>query len=322
MVYNIHILQTRKTGRVVAAAAASVLCCMGAVFPATIGVTAASADEPVELVVNGGFEDDLNGWKSGTVWNSSASSIAVTADDVHGGSGALSVTDRTSSDAGAIQSLDGKVEKGQTYTGSMWVKATEDGEFNITVCSGNGSGCDQIATGTAKAGEWTQISGTGTLGGSGDFTSPSLVIENKYGTSNADFIVDDISVTGSDSGSSFVPPTTGTATAAKAFGDYSNPIIDYWYGADPWAMEYNGRVYIYTTGDGTSVNADGSLNYDYEYDSTGQIKDNSFAQVKTINVLSSDDMVNWRNEGYIRVAGEQGGGGHLGQQFLGSCRRS
>ena len=120
MVYNIHILQTRKTGRVVAAAAASVLCCMGAVFPATIGVTAASADEPVELVVNGGFEDDLNGWKSGTVWNSSASSIAVTADDVHGGSGALSVTDRTSSDAGAIQSLDGKVEKGQTYTGSMW----------------------------------------------------------------------------------------------------------------------------------------------------------------------------------------------------------
>ena len=139
MVYNIHILQTRKTGRVVAAAAASVLCCMGAVFPATIGVTAASADEPVELVVNGGFEDDLNGWKSGTVWNSSASSIAVTADDVHGGSGALSVTDRTSSDAGAIQSLDGKVEKGQTYTGSMWVKATEDGEFNITVCSGNGS---------------------------------------------------------------------------------------------------------------------------------------------------------------------------------------
>ena len=71
-------------------------------------------------------------------------------------------------------------------------------------------------------------------------------------------------------------------------------------------MEYNGRVYIYTTGDGTSVNADGSLNYDYEYDSTGQIKDNSFAQVKTINVLSSDDMVNWRNEGYIRVAGEQG----------------
>ena len=290
----------------VAAAAASVLCCMGAVFPATIGVTAASADEPVELVVNGGFEDDLNGWKSGTVWNSSASSIAVTADDVHGGSGALSVTDRTSSDAGAIQSLDGKVEKGQTYTGSMWVKATEDGEFNITVCSGNGSGCDQIATGTAKAGEWTQISGTGTLGGSGDFTSPSLVIENKYGTSNADFIVDDISVTGSDSGSSFVPPTTGTATAAKAFGDYSNPIIDYWYGADPWAMEYNGRVYIYTTGDGTSVNADGSLNYDYEYDSTGQIKDNSFAQVKTINVLSSDDMVNWRNEGYIRVAGEQG----------------
>ena len=192
MVYNIHILQTRKTGRVVAAAAASVLCCMGAVFPATIGVTAASADEPVELVVNGGFEDDLNGWKSGTVWNSSASSIAVTADDVHGGSGALSVTDRTSSDAGAIQSLDGKVEKGQTYTGSMWVKATEDGEFNITVCSGNGSGCDQIATGTAKAGEWTQISGTGTLGGSGDFTSPSLVIENKYGTSNADFIVDDI----------------------------------------------------------------------------------------------------------------------------------
>ena len=63
-------------------------CCVawGLYFQRLSEVTAASADEPVELVVNGGFEDDLNGWKSGTVWNSFASSIAVTADDVHGGS--------------------------------------------------------------------------------------------------------------------------------------------------------------------------------------------------------------------------------------------
>ncbi|WP_243386605.1 family 43 glycosylhydrolase [Bifidobacterium primatium] len=267
--------------------------------------TASAADGgAVNLIVNGDFENDTASWKSGTVWDASKSTITAVSDDVHGGSKALKVTDRKSTDAGAIQSLNGKVTKGESYTGSMWIKSTEDATFNFTICSGNGSGCGQIASAAVKAGAWTEIKGTAALGGNGDYSNPSLVIETVYGTGKTgDFIVDDVTLTGKTSEPVVRP--AGTAKAAKQVGN-SNPIIDYWYGADPWAMEYNGRVYVYTTGDATKINEDGSLTYDYEYDADGNIKDNSFADVKTINVLSTDDMVNWRNEGYIRVAGDQG----------------
>lgn len=298
---NTHISPAMRLGGSIV----SVACALG--FTLTIAQLPASSAQAAELpnlVVNGDFEHGTDSWKSGTVWNSSASKINIV-EDAHSGKAALQITARKSSDAGVIQSLSGKVKKGHEYSGSMWIKATETATFNITVCSGNGSGCAQIAKGQAKAGEWTQISGTHELDGKGDFSNPSLVIENTYGTSTADFSVDDITIT--DPGYvPFEPPATGSAQPAKAFGSNANPIIDYWYGADPWAMEYNGRVYVYTTGDATAINADGSLTYDYEYDAKGHIKNNSFHDVRTINVLSTDDMVNWRNDGYIRVAGPQG----------------
>ena len=46
-------------------------------------------------------------------------------------------------------------------------------------------------------------------------------------------------------------------------------------------MEYNGRVYVYTTNDVI------------EYDSNGNVTENTYAQVNKINCISSDDMVNW-----------------------------
>lgn len=80
-------------------------------------------------------------------WNSSASSIAVTADDVHGGSGALTllIVHPLMLVQSSLLMQGGK----RTDIYRKWVKATEVGEFNITVCS-YGSGCDdwQIATGT------------------------------------------------------------------------------------------------------------------------------------------------------------------------------
>lgn len=281
----------------------STVCLMGGAVLAE--GTAAFAANDTNIIKNGDFESGTTSWKSGTVWAEDKSSIAVETSDVHGGSQALSVANRQSTDAGVHQALEGgKVVAGGKYTGSMWIKSESEANFNITICSGNGSGCAQIATAKVNAGQWTEVSGTNTLqSDTADFANPYLVVETVWNTTTNDFLVDDVSLV--DVGNEPVVRPEGTASPAKKIG-MSNPIIDYWYGADPWAMEYNGRVYVYTTGDGTAVNDDGTLTYDYEYDGTGAIANNSFSKVQTLNVLSTDDMVNWRNEGYIRVAGEHG----------------
>lgn len=78
-----------------------------------------------------------------------------------------------------------------------------------------------------------------------------------------------------------------STTIAKHVGN-SNPLIDHHLGADPFALTYNGRVYIYMSSD------------DYEYNSNGTIKDNSFANLNKVFVISSADMVNWTDHGPFR----------------------
>ncbi|WP_261306327.1 glycoside hydrolase family 43 protein [Paenibacillus andongensis] len=71
----------------------------------------------------------------------------------------------------------------------------------------------------------------------------------------------------------------------------SNPLMDHKLGADPFALVYNGRVYIYMSSDA------------YVYNSDGTVKDNDFSALNKINVISSADMVNWTDHGSIPVAG-------------------
>nr|MDE5584232.1 family 43 glycosylhydrolase [Ruminococcus sp.] len=74
----------------------------------------------------------------------------------------------------------------------------------------------------------------------------------------------------------------------------NNPLFTQRFGADPGVMEYNGRVYVYTTNDVIEYGADGS------------VAENSYALVNKINCISSDDMVNWTDHGAIEVAGKNG----------------
>lgn len=83
------------------------------------------------------------------------------------------------------------------------------------------------------------------------------------------------------------------ASSSKKEGD-NNPLFTQRYGADPGVMEYNGRVYVYMTND------------IYEYDSNGNIGENTFSKINQINCISSDDMVNWTDHGIINVAGSNG----------------
>lgn len=73
-----------------------------------------------------------------------------------------------------------------------------------------------------------------------------------------------------------------------------NPIMTQRYGADPYALVYGDTVYFYMTAD------------IYEYDEKGEITENRYGKIKTLNVISTQDMVNFTDHGYITVAGENG----------------
>lgn len=74
----------------------------------------------------------------------------------------------------------------------------------------------------------------------------------------------------------------------------TNPIISQKFGADPYAMVYEDRVYFYMTADA------------FEYDAKGTVLENSYSKIQSINVVSTDDMVNFTDHGAVRVAGRTG----------------
>ena len=73
-----------------------------------------------------------------------------------------------------------------------------------------------------------------------------------------------------------------------------NPVMTQKYSADPYAMVYDGRVYLYMTGDEPMYEADGSL------------KTNNYSNIDTIRIISSEDLVNWTDHGEVKAAGKNG----------------
>lgn len=79
----------------------------------------------------------------------------------------------------------------------------------------------------------------------------------------------------------------------KTIGNH-NPINVHSFGADPWAMPANGRVYVFMTGD------------EPMFDAGGSIRENTYGNINTIRVVSSEDMVNWTHYADIKAAGLTG----------------
>ena len=67
---------------------------------------------------------------------------------------------------------------------------------------------------------------------------------------------------------------------------YANPLVDHLFIADPTAVEYEGRLYVYGTNDSE------------QYDSADK---NGYEKIKSIAILSTDDMANWTYHGTIPV---------------------
>ena len=68
---------------------------------------------------------------------------------------------------------------------------------------------------------------------------------------------------------------------------YNNPISANIFCADPTALEYNGRLYVYGSND------------HQQFIANGKKGENTYGEIKSIVVFSTDDMVNWTFHGTI-----------------------
>ena len=69
----------------------------------------------------------------------------------------------------------------------------------------------------------------------------------------------------------------------------NNPVSSEFYCADPTAVEYEGRLYLFGTND------------HQQFEIVGPDKDNSYEKIKSFLIFSTDDMVNWIYHGEINV---------------------
>ena len=81
---------------------------------------------------------------------------------------------------------------------------------------------------------------------------------------------------------------TTTATNYKAVG-VANPISGCVFCADPTALEYKGRLYVYGSND------------HQQFLKNGKKGENGYGDIKSLVVFSTDDMVNWTFHGTIDV---------------------
>lgn len=83
-------------------------------------------------------------------------------------------------------------------------------------------------------------------------------------------------------------PSYKLATAYKT-NTVGNPLSPWMLCADPTAVEYNGRLYVYGTND------------QQEYNTTKDKTNNTYGKIQQLVVLSSADLVNWTHHGVIDV---------------------
>ena len=69
----------------------------------------------------------------------------------------------------------------------------------------------------------------------------------------------------------------------------NNPLTSQVYCADPTAVEYNGRLWVFGTND------------QQQCDETNEQKANTYEKIKSLVVLSTEDMINWEWHGIINV---------------------
>lgn len=279
-----------RTRRLAGVLAGALVAGLGVVALTT--TPAAAAD--TTIVANGDFENN-----STAPWEARpATTTLAVSNDAASGAHSLLVSGRTTTQSGPYQSIRSQLEPGTTYTVSAKIKyetGPNTRQFFLTSFTG-GTTYTNLAGVNATRGSWATMSSTFTTGASIPATYDifletswvnSATIAAAPGDHIMDFKVDDVAI---------VKQRNTTFNAVGKLPGNGNPLVSHKFGADPFAMVHDGRVYIYMTND----------TQEWAPDANNISPTNTYAKINQINVISSDDLMNWRDEGAINVAGPNG----------------
>lgn len=241
-----------------------------------------------QVIFNIDFEDN----KTEPFDGRGSATVSIAEDGAGDSQKSLFVSGRSSTWNGAQIDISKVVETGKRYDVSLWAKQTTGSKMKISTTfqyndlEGTETYENQNST-EIESDTWTEI------------TFKTQEIPEHVGsismywetTDTEDFYLDNFTMKGVIKTASDLDVPDLSAGLVKT--SVGNPIVTSRLTADPYAMEYNGRIYVYGTND--------SQQYELAPDA-----DNNYAKIKTLNCYSSADMVNWTDHGVIPVAGSGG----------------
>ncbi|WP_211590590.1 family 43 glycosylhydrolase [Microbispora sp. H11081] len=152
----------------------------------------------VELLQNPGFEaGSVSPW--GTQYGATISRDTT---DPASGSAALKVSDRTLNGSGPNQNLNGKMQRGVTYTVSARIKYTSGpSSIRFNLVADWGAGVQTMTSGNVPAGQWTTVSGRYTVPATANVDNFKFAVETPWAnpqpaSSSVEYLVDDVSIVG------------------------------------------------------------------------------------------------------------------------------
>ena len=267
----------------------------------------------VPIQVNGDAEaGNTTGWEV-CDGGGEGGTLTATDEEKYAGNYSIKITDRVNCASGPMQDMSKKLEAGRTYkiTGRVMYKAgPSNRSFEVDYQYGKSWQERTNKSFSVKKGKWSQLYATFTCKGTGIdqfFIATTWTANPTKENDLMDFYVDDLVISLDDGVVPEPDPqehdciegSTLVSGALKSGKDntHVNPLYDYKFGADPYAITYDGRVYVYMTNDSQQ------LEHNKGEDGFPK-KGNGFEKINTLNVFSSADMVNWTDHGEISVDGK------------------
>ena len=248
--------------------------------------------EPTPAVlVNATMEDDA----TEPIEKRGDASVSIVEDGANGTGKSAKITGRSADWHGASIDVTSFAETDNDYEITFYAKQStgEDSKIDLSMQYVNGSGETKysgIKTFDLPNDTWTKCEAKMNV----PEHNGQIIIywQSVYNSNNfMDFCLDEVTISGVAKAAAGVDYPDLSLGLGKT--SVSNPIMTSRLTADPYAMEYNGRIYVYGTNDSQ------------QYEKTPDA-DNNYSKINTINVYSSADMVNWTDHGAIPVAGSKG----------------
>jgi hypothetical protein len=221
---------------------------IGFVLPAGLAVAQQN------LVVNPGFETgDTTGW-----FAFGAPTISAETSQVHSGTYAAQVSNRTQTYEGIAQSFLGVLQAGQTYNVTLWLRlasgTNQTMQLTMQKTDGGGTTYAAVVQGSVSSTGWTEFSGQYTYSPTGAVTGLNLYAEIPS-SSNVSFYIDDVLVT----------PTTVVPADGQATVDWAKVAqrIDGFGASSAWRSSWTSTQaeMFFGSGTGTGTSFDGKSNF-------------------------------------------------------------